>query len=99
MDNFNADGWRAFYGSRAWKNTRKAYAKSVGNLCERCLRQGIIKPGYMVHHKKHLDADLVNDPNVALSWDNLELLCRDCHAFEHRGAKRYTVSDDGKIIF
>lgn len=99
MNKYNTEGWRSFYGSEAWKQTRKAYAKSKGNLCERCLSKGLITPGEIVHHREHLDADKVNDPSIALSWDNLELLCRDCHGLEHRKEKRYIVNDEGKVIF
>lgn len=94
------DNWRSFYGTEAWKQTRRAYAQSVGGLCERCKAKGIIKAGDMVHHKRHLDADLVTDPALALSWDNLELLCRDCHGKEHeKNHKRYKVDELGRIIF
>lgn len=93
-------GWKTFYGTEAWKKTRKAYASSVGGICERCAARGIIKAGEIVHHKKHLSAELVTDPALALSWDNLELLCRDCHAKEHeKNVKRYKVDELGRIIF
>ena len=72
-----------FYKSKAWARCRAAYAKSRGNLCEVCLSKGIIKPGVIVHHKVHIDPDTINDPNVTLSFDNLQLLCRDCHAQVH----------------
>lgn len=42
---------REFYDSTEWKLCRDRYAKSVGRLCEECLRQGIYKPGKIVHHK------------------------------------------------
>ena len=74
---------RAFYDSDAWKDTREAYKKSVNYLCERCLKQGIYKPGSIVHHKIHLTPANINDPNITLSFDNLELLCREHHGEEH----------------
>lgn len=43
----------------------------------------MIKPGVIVHHKIHLTPENIYDRNIALSWDNLELLCRDCHDKEH----------------
>lgn len=99
MDN-KQQGWKTFYGTEAWKKTRKAYASSVGGLCERCAARGIIKAGEIVHHKKHLNAELVEDPTLALSWDNLELLCRDCHGKEHeKNVRRYKVDELGRIIF
>lgn len=87
-----------FYNSPAWKETRKAYARSKAGLCERCLAQGIYKPGVIVHHKRHLSPDNINDPNITLSWSNLELLCRDCHGEQHRTVpRRYRVDDMGRI--
>ncbi len=82
------DFTKIFYCSKAWKETRKAYAKSKGNLCERCLKKGLIVPGVVVHHKVYLTPDNINDPNITLNWNNLELVCRDCHAQEHDGLKK-----------
>lgn len=56
-----------------------------------------MKPGEIVHHKVHLTPDSINDPTVALSWDNLELLCRTCHAKAHGAAKRYKVDKMGRV--
>lgn len=91
---------KAFYKSAAWKKCRAAYIKKCGGLCERCLAQGLIKPGYIVHHKVHLTEDNVSDPNVALSFDNLEYLCMDCHNAEHFSskAKRYSINYDGSVM-
>ena len=87
------------YNSIAWKKTRAAYAKSKQNLCEICLSKGIIKPGVIVHHKIHLDPQNVNDPNIALNWENLQLVCRDCHAYIHdRSQRRYKFDDYGRAI-
>lgn len=89
---------KAFYKSAAWKHTAAAYKKSVGGLCERCSARGLIVPGVIVHHKTYITPDLINDPSVTLSWQNLECLCRDCHAQEHLGdVKRYTVDSMGRI--
>ena len=86
------------YCSKAWKDTRKAYAKSRGGLCERCLSKGLYKPGEIVHHKIHLSPENINDPTVTLSWDNLELLCRDCHGTEHQKIqRRYRVDEMGRV--
>lgn len=89
---------RTFYSSTAWKKTRAAYAKSKGNLCERCLKKGLIVPGVIVHHKVYLTPDNINDPAVSLNWNNLELVCADCHAEEHnRLQRRYTVDEHGRV--
>lgn len=91
---------KAFYHSGAWKACRKAYASSVGGLCERCYAKGIIKAGVIVHHKQYINPNNISNPNILLSFDNLELLCRDCHAAEHTKEKnkRYTIDDCGRVI-
>ena len=89
---------KTFYSSKAWKQTRAAYAKSKGNLCERCLKKGLIVPGVIVHHKVYLTPENINDPAVSLNWNNLELVCADCHAEEHnRLQRRYTVDECGRV--
>lgn len=89
-----------FYLSPAWKRCRASYIKSRGGLCERCYRQGRYKAGVIVHHKVHLSPENIHDPAVTLGWDNLELLCRDCHAAVHSGKEdvRYTVGHYGRIV-
>ena len=72
-----------FYKSKAWKVTRKAYFDSQQGLCERCRKLGFITPGEIVHHKVHLTPENITDPKISLNFENLELLCRDCHAAEH----------------
>lgn len=73
----------SFYHSKQWKCTRNAYAEKVNHLCERCLAKGRITAGEIVHHKTHLSPDNINNPSITLSFDNLELLCRKCHAIKH----------------
>ena len=93
----------SFYTSWIWRKCRKAFAESKGNLCERCLKRGIIEPGSKdrpleVHHKIPLTPDNLHDHNVALGWDNLELLCKSCHDEEReRRAKRWRIGPDGKV--
>ncbi len=88
---------RAFYQSKAWKATRRAYMKSRLGLCERCG-----KPGEIVHHKRHITPRTVGDPAVTLDWANLELLCRSCHAYEHEGspsmARGVGFDEDGNTV-
>ena len=89
---------REFYQSIAWKQTRKAFAQSKGGLCERCLAQGLIVPGEIVHHKIHLTPENINDETITLSWDYLELLCRKCHGEEHtRVVRRWKVNFRGEV--
>lgn len=91
----------AFYKSKTWQNTREAYAKSQAGLCERCLKQGIVTPGEIVHHKKHITPKTILDPGVTLDFDNLELLCRKCHAEAHEkksSKRRYYFDEQGRCI-
>lgn len=50
-----------------------------------------------MHHKRELTPENINDPAVSLSWDNLELLCRDCHGKAHGAVKRYKVDEMGRV--
>ena len=89
---------RAFYNSSAWKKCRAAYIAKVGGLCERCLSRGYFVPGYIVHHKIHIDMDNITDPSVLLSFENLEYLCMNCHNEEHFAEKkRFIVNADGSV--
>lgn len=88
----------SFYKSRIWQKTRAAYASSVGGLCEHCLKAGICRAGEIVHHKQELTPDNIADPAISLSWDNLELLCRDCHGKAHGNKRRYKVDEMGRVI-
>jgi 5-methylcytosine-specific restriction endonuclease McrA len=92
---------KGFYKTAAWLKCREAYIKSVGGLCERCLADGKIVPGYIVHHKIHLNPFNVTDPSITLNWNNLEYLCLECHNQEHfkqKVAKRYAIDADGKVF-
>jgi 5-methylcytosine-specific restriction endonuclease McrA len=74
---------RKFYSSKAWQDCRNEYAKRKHFLCENCLRRGIYRPGEIVHHLIELDPMNIDNPEITLNFDNLELLCRDCHAEVH----------------
>lgn len=84
-----AQDWaRAFYNSTAWHRCRETYKQSVFGLCERCQQ-----PGDEVHHKTYLTLQNINDPEITLGWDNLELLCHECHTREHK-SKYDPLRDD-----
>lgn len=98
---------KGFYHSKEWEQCREAYIKYKGGLCERCYANGIITAGVIVHHKIYLTPDNITDPLIATDFDNLELLCVDCHNKEHhRGkyygkknnVKRFEVGENGEII-
>ena len=74
---------RKFYSSKVWQDCRNEYAKRRHHLCENCLRQGIYKPGVIVHHIIEIDPVTIEKPEISLNHNNLELLCRECHAEAH----------------
>lgn len=88
---------KSFYLSAAWRNTRNAILKRDMGLCVRCG-----KPGVIVHHKIHITPENINDPDISLSADNLETLCRECHAIEHEGkaitARGLRFDIEGNIV-
>lgn len=88
----------AFYKTKQWQDCRRSYIKSVGGLCERCFARGIIKHGDTVHHIKHITPANMTDPEITLNFENLQLLCRDCHAEIHKKKKRYKITEDGRVI-
>ena len=88
----------SFYESKQWQDCRNSYAASVGNLCERCQKKGLVKPGEIVHHKTELTPANIKDPMIALNWNNLELVCRECHLELHgRGGRRYKIDALGRV--
>jgi 5-methylcytosine-specific restriction endonuclease McrA len=82
----------SFYRSKAWQQCRDTYKASKQGLCERCLANGKINAGEIVHHKQWLTPNNINNPNITLNFDNLELLCMDCHNKEH--SKQLPISDE-----
>lgn len=83
---------KSFYLSAAWGKTRAAYLMSQDYICERCGQ-----PAKIVHHKRWLNRENINDISVTLCWDNLEALCQDCHNKEHHKQERleYLQATDG----
>ena len=81
----------------SWKKCRAGYIKFRrtidGGLCEECRD----KPGYIVHHKRALTPDNITDPDVSLSYSNLEFVCKDCHdQFDGHGVAKSLTQ---KIFF
>ena len=83
---------KQFYNSTAWKKCRKSYIASVHGLCERCLKEGRLISGYIVHHKIVLTPNNIEDVNVTLNHEHLEYVCKECHDEEHG------VGSKGKIV-
>lgn len=88
---------KSFYKSKAWQDCREAFFIFRHGLCERCG-----EPGKIVHHKIPLTPENINDPNITLSWDNLELTCQDCHNREHHStdvtAEGLMFDENGDLI-
>lgn len=80
---------KKFYSSKQWQDCRNEYARKRHHLCESCLRKGIYRPGEIVHHKIEIDPITIENPEIALNHDNLELLCRECHAQVHDNYSRW----------
>lgn len=88
-----------FYKSKRWQRTAEAYKKSIGGLCERCIKKGMYNPVEIVHHKTYITPSNINNPDIALSFDNLEGLCRECHAQEHNHCvSRYKILENGDVV-
>ena len=54
---------------------------------------GELVPAKVVHHKVHLTPANIDDPHVALNYDNFQRLCQDCHAFVH------SSQDEPRVVF
>ena len=92
-----------FYGSQAWKACRQAYRKAKGGLCEACLANGLYNAGskampLQVHHKIELTPENISDPSITLNWDNLQLLCKECHDAQHQSDRRWSVDEAGHVV-
>lgn len=85
-----------FYTTRAWRRCRDTFLASRGGLCEVCLKKGLIEPATDVHHKIHLTADNVGNPEISLNPDNLMALCEECHQEQHR-TKRWRCDALGRV--
>lgn len=95
MQRSNPDVFK-FYRSAEWLKVKEAYKKYRYGLCERCGQ-----PGYIVHHKNYISSSNIFNPEVTLNFDNLELLCLNCHNNEHIASVHFNngeVVDDKKNI-
>ena len=92
---------RSFYSSKAWQDCRNEYMKKAHYLCEDCLLRGIYRPAEIVHHVEELTPYNIHRPEVALSFDNLRCLCRECHGRIHSTTPggRYFFGENGEIIY
>lgn len=88
---------KALYESPAWRQTRAYILKRDAGLCVHCGA-----PGVIVHHIKEITPRNINDVMITLNENNLETVCRTCHAIIHEGtppiADGLTFDKDGNII-
>ena len=92
---------KQFYSSKAWQDCREGYAAYRGHLCEDCLKRGLYTPGEIVHHIEELTPTNITDPRISLNWNNLRLVCRECHFKEHDKRikdRRYTFGSNGEVL-
>ena len=90
-----------FYSSKAWKKTRDSFLSSKNYLCERCSTVTNPVPAKIAHHKEKLTPENINNPAVALAWENLEALCQTCHNRERRAENeppRYYFDERGRVV-
>ncbi len=91
---------KQFYSSVAWQRCREAYKRSVGGLCEECMKYGKISPATEVHHIRKLTKKTIHDPEITLSFKNLQALCSSCHEAKHKKIhenRRYTIDEYGRV--
>lgn len=80
-----------FYCGVEWRKCRAAFLRK-NPLCERC---GM--PAEQVHHIIKLTPENIKDPAIALSFDNLEALCANCHREEHKPEVRWRTDAMGHV--
>lgn len=80
---------KSFYNSTEWKKARKSYIELKFGICERCGEPN----SKLVHHKKYINEQNINNPEITLDFNNFELLCDDCHNREHK--EKYSSTDWG----
>ena len=88
---------KSFYKSKTWQDCRASYLRQARGLCEQCLKRGMYTAADTVHHIVHITPANITDPSVTLDPSNLMALCRDCHAEIHKGGRRYSVDNFGRV--
>ncbi|WP_127059119.1 HNH endonuclease [Veillonella ratti] len=108
-DFYNATRWRknarAFAESKLWicercqnRHIKKAVADHSGDV------DGVITKGkqrFIVHHVEPLTPDNINDDYIAYGWDNLQLLCIECHNTVHAKhciGRQLVFDGDGNLV-
>jgi 5-methylcytosine-specific restriction protein A len=65
-----------FYSCAAWLKLRN-YKRLLNPICESCESLGLIIPYHTIDHIKP-----ISEGGEALSLDNLQTLCKQCHAIK-----------------
>lgn len=95
---------KKFYNSRRWRNNAKAFAESKCYICSRCHNRSMVgkkqKHRFIVHHIIPLTPQNIHNDDIAYGWNNLELLCIDCHNAIHANGKvgECVFDEDGNPI-
>lgn len=85
-----AEPWAdKFYKTKRWQKCRGAYVEKMHGICEVC--GGI---GNEVHHVIELTKENINDPNIAYSHNNFQLLCHSCHDKTKRNRRGSPIRED-----
>lgn len=93
-----------FYKTKQWKQTRAAYITYKHGICERCTNskhkdKSGFSPGKYVHHKIYITTKNIHDADITLNFNNLELLCYQCHQAEHFPKTiEYEFDENGDLI-
>ncbi len=77
-----------FYKSKQWESFRSVVINQRVDPdgyvhCCRCGKPILKKYDLILHHKKELTEDNVDDATIALNPDNVECMCFKCHNTEH----------------
>lgn len=75
-----------FYSSVQWRKVRESALIRDHYLCQCCLKNGMIKPAEIVHHK--VEVRDVGGWDRRFNVDNLESVCLACHNKIH-GEERW----------
>jgi 5-methylcytosine-specific restriction endonuclease McrA len=90
----------SFYNTKRWEKLREFVINRDGGMCVYCGAKGDT-----VHHIEWVNDFNCNDPMITFNVDNLETVCRDCHAKIHSKtgsqstADGYRFDDEGNLIF
>lgn len=76
------------YATAAWRKLRLRALNAAGFLCVQCAEAGRTAAAEIVHHKQPWQAATgARRRELAFDFDNLQALCRDCHALAHTQAE------------